>query len=155
MAKVYLETSFFSACVSDRTDVASIFRKQESQRWWALQMTAHAISISAEVVRELSDPRYPQRDPALAMTVSLNLLPINSDVTGLARILVRERVMPGPEGSGDAIHVAYATVYSTEYLLTWNVKHLANMNKVKHLQEVCRRIGYVPPTIITPNLLWA
>jgi len=127
---------------------------QESRRWWKLERRAHESFISAEVLRELADPAYPHRDPALAMTVTLNVLAINAEVIGLAHILVRERVMPGPEGSGDAMHVAHATVYSMEYLLTWNVKHLANLNKLKHLQGVCRRVGYVPPAIVTPDLLW-
>jgi hypothetical protein len=154
MARVYLETSFFSACVAGRTDAASIFRRQESQRWWTVQRSGHELSLSAEVLRELSDPAFGHRDLALAMTASLNLLPLNEDVVGLAKILVREQVMPGPESSGDSVHVAVATVHSMEYLLTWNVKHLANLNKVRHLQEVCRRVGYAPPAIVTPDLLW-
>jgi hypothetical protein len=153
MARVYLETSF-SACVAGRTDAASIFRRQESQRWWTVQRSGHELSLSAEVLRELSDPAFGHRDLALAMTASLNLLPLNEDVVGLAKILVREQVMPGPESSGDSVHVAVATVHSMEYLLTWNVKHLANLNKVRHLQEVCRRVGYAPPAIVTPDLLW-
>jgi predicted nucleic acid-binding protein len=154
MARVYLETSFFSACVAGRADAASVFRKQESQRWWTLQRSVHELSLSAEVLRELSDPAFAQRDVALAMTAGLNLLPLDNDVVGFAKILVREQVMPGPESSGDSLHVAAATVHSMEYLLTWNVKHLANMNKVRHLQEVCRRVGYAPPAIVTPDLLW-
>jgi hypothetical protein len=119
-----------------------------------LQRKAHDVFLSSEVLRELSDPKFKQQDLALEMTVDLNILTINQDVLGLASILVREQVMPGPESSGDALHVAIATVYGVEYMLSWNVKHLANVNKVKHLMEVTRRVGYVPPAIITPNLLW-
>ena len=110
MAKVYLETSFLSACVSERTDVASLYRKEESQRWWTLQRKAHDIFLSPEVLRELSDPKFKQQDLALEMTVDLNILTINQDVLGLASILVPEQVMPGPESAGDALHVAVATV---------------------------------------------
>lgn len=60
----------------------------------------------------------------------------------------------GPHEEGDALHVAAATVHRVEYMLSWNVRHLANLNKVKHLAEVCRRAGYVPPIIVTPDLLW-
>ncbi len=91
MAKVYLETSFFSACVAGRSDAASIFRKQESQRWWTLQRTAHELSLCAEVLRELSDPAFAQRDLALAMTAGLNLLPLDDDVVGFAKVLVGSR----------------------------------------------------------------
>lgn len=39
-------------------------------------------------------------------------------------------------------------------MLTWNVRHLANPNKLKHLREICRRVGLIPPKIVTPDLLW-
>ena len=49
MAKVYLETSFFSACVWDRQDPRSLARQDESRRWWAQQRHLHELKISAEV----------------------------------------------------------------------------------------------------------
>jgi hypothetical protein len=72
----------------------------------------------------------------------------------LARILLREKAMPGPEESGDAMHVAVATVHAVDVVLSWNVRHLANRNKTAHLREVCRRVGYVPPEIVTPDAFW-
>jgi len=38
--------------------------------------------------------------------------------------------------------------------MSWNVRHLANPNKTAHLRAVCRRLGLVPPQIVTPDLLW-
>jgi hypothetical protein len=154
MAKVYLETSYFSACVWDRKDAMSLARQQESRLWWVQQRQHHELFLSAEVLAELSDPRFRNRDDALALTLGVTELALNDEVRGLAKILVRERVMPNPAEEGDAVHVAAATVHGVEYLLSWNVKHLANVNKVKHLREVCRRAGYVPPQIVTPDLLW-
>jgi hypothetical protein len=154
MARVYLETSFLSACVSDRTDAKSVFRRDESRRWWVQQRRLHALYVSAEVVRELSAPNFRKRDEALALTAEADLLAFDEDVHGLARILVRERAMPGPEEAGDALHVAVATVHRIDVMLSWNVKHLANRNKVVHLREICRRIGYVAPEILTPDTFW-
>ena len=39
-------------------------------------------------------------------------------------------------------------------MLTWNVWHLANRNKLEHLRTICRRAGCIPPQIVTPDLLW-
>ena len=39
-------------------------------------------------------------------------------------------------------------------MVSWNVKHLANVNKVEHMRVVCRRAGFGPPQIVTPDLLW-
>ncbi len=50
MARVYLETRFFSACVSDRTDAASVYRREQSRDWWAMQRGRHALFVSPEVV---------------------------------------------------------------------------------------------------------
>lgn len=61
--------------------------------------------------------------------------------------------MPGPV-AGDAVHVAIATVNSLDYLLSWNVRHLANPNKVEHLRQVCHQFGLTPPIILTPEMIW-
>lgn len=68
-------------------------------------------------------------------------------------MLIDQKVMPGPL-EGDAVHVAAATLYGMDDLLTWNVKHLANSNKRVHLGRVCLRAGLVPPEIVTPSNLW-
>lgn len=151
---MYLETSFFSACVSNRRDAKSIARRDESRRWWVQQRRLHELFVSGEVVKELSAPKYPHRDEALALTAETGSLVVDDEVKGLAKILVREKTMPGPEGSGDAMHVAVAAAHRMDVMLSWNVKHLANRNKAVHLREVCRRIGVVPPEIITPDAYW-
>lgn len=137
-----------------RRDAKSVARRDESRRWWVQQRALHQVFVSSEVMQELSAPTYPQCDEALALTVETESLPLDEDVRGLARILVREKAMPGPEGSGDAMHVAIATVHRMDAVLSWNVKHLANRNKVVHLREVCRRVGFVAPEIVTPNAYW-
>ncbi len=154
MADVYLETSFISACVSTRSDAASVYRRQVSREWWVTQREHHRLLVSAEVIRELNAPTYPRRNEALALTTVAEVLPIGEDVQGLAKLLVREQVMPGPEEAGDALHVATAIVHRVEFVLTWNVRHLANLNKVERLRAVCRRVGYAPPELVTPEVLW-
>lgn len=153
MARVYVETSFASFCVTARDDAASIYRRQVSEDWWDSQRSKHVLFVSEEVLEELSHPEFARHDAALQMLSEVPVLPTTEEVRGLARILVRDKVMPQPI-AGDAIHVAVATVYGMDYMLTWNVRHLANVNKAEHLTVICRRVGYVPPRILTPDLLW-
>lgn len=154
MARVYLETSFFSACVWDRQDARSIVAQSESRRWWVQERHLHELCLSAEVLRELSDESFQHRDDALVLTAACVRLPITDEVRGLAKILVREKAMPGPAEEGDAVHAAAAVVHRCAYLLTWNVKHLANPNKVMHLRSLCTRVGFVVPDLVTPEFLW-
>jgi hypothetical protein len=153
MARVYLETSFFSACVSSRTSPKSIGWRASSKEWWQTQRHRHELFISPEVVRELSAEDFPNRGAALEMLRGLQLLDLPREVEELADLLVAEKVMPGPSVSGDAVHVAAATVHRMDYIVTWNVQHLANPNKRTHFAGICMRLGVAPPSIVTPDML--
>jgi len=153
MATVYLDASFPSACVTERTDAKSVARRETSCEWWDTQRLRHEIYVSQEVIRELTSPEFPRREAALALLDQVPLLDIDDEVAGVAEVFVREYLMPAP-AVGDAIHVAVCAVHQVDYLLSWNVRHLANPNKTAHLQAVCRRLGLVPPVIVTPDLLW-
>ena len=150
---VNLETRFVSECVSDRVDPASTYRRAVSLEWWTSHRPSFNCFISAEVLEELSHPGYPHSRRALKVIERVPLLPTTDEAVGLARLLVREKVMPGPV-AGDAFHVAVAAVHGMDYLLTWNVHHLANPSKIAHLGTICLRVGILPPQIVTPDLLW-
>lgn len=150
MLRAYLETSFVSACVSTRSDLQSRYRREMSLLWWKAATTGWGKLISDEVIAELSDPRYPHSAAALTFLEGLPVISINEEMVDLAELFVARKVMPQPV-RGDALHVAMATVARCDYLLTWNVKHLANPNKRQHLVTVCLEAGVVPPTIVRPD----
>ncbi len=153
MPRVYLDTTLISACVGDRNDAASVYRRNATVDWWATQSGRHELFVSAEVLAELSHQNYRHREAALAWVSDAKIVELTEEVFGFASILVRERLMPSPV-AGDAIHVAAATVHLMDYLLSWNVRHLANPNKLTHLQAICLRHGLTAPRIVTPDLLW-
>ena len=61
--------------------------------------------------------------------------------------------MPGPP-VGDAIHVAVACIHSIDYLLSWNVRHLANPNKLLHLRRSASALGSCHRLSLLRYLLW-
>lgn len=124
-----------------------------SNEWWGREAKRHELFISGEVIRELSAPTFPNVSMALDMARGLSLLRLTREVQELGELLVTERVMPAPATGGDALHVASATVHGMDYLLTWNVKHLANPAKRTHFAIICMRLGLVAPMLITPDLL--
>jgi hypothetical protein len=153
MARVYLETSFLSACVTTRSDPASIYRRDTSVEWWKTQRSRHQLFVTTEVIGELDAPGFLARDAALDLARQVPLLPLTEEVLGFASLLVQERVMPRPI-AGDAIHVAACCIHAVDYLLTWNVRHLANPNKLTHFRKICLRAGVLSPLIVTPDMLW-
>ena len=155
MASVYLETSFFSECVTVRPGAIDQGRRATGLKWWNTHARKFDLYISPEVARELSSPDFPAavRDPALEMLQGLKALSLTDEVASLAEFLVEERVMPGPAIAGDAMHVAFCVIHRVDYLLTWNQKHLANPNKRTHMAVICARLNLMSPQIVTPDLL--
>jgi len=56
--------------------------------------------------------------------------------------------------TGDSLHLAYASLYKIDFLLTWNCNHLANANKKQHIRVINTRLGLFVPEIATPMELF-
>lgn len=83
----------------------------------------------------------------------MTVLELDEEVVQIASALVAEKLMPRPAVAGDAVHVAAAVVHRMDYLLTWNVRHLANLNKRAQFEAFCRKRNFAPPMLATPDLL--
>jgi hypothetical protein len=51
----------------------------------------------------------------------------------------------------DALHIAAATVIGVDVLVSWNFKHIVNLNKIKLFNSVNLREGYSILDIRTPR----
>jgi hypothetical protein len=102
------------------------------------------------VIRELGEPGFRRRAEAMTLINGVDDLALSEEVLGFATLLIREKVMPGPLG-GDAVHVACAAVHRVDYVLTWNIRHLANIRKETHRRGLCLKCGLLPPRIGTPD----
>ena len=51
----------------------------------------------------------------------------------------------------DALHIALATAHQMDYLLTWNMKHIANAHVRKMVARIFQAQGYNSPIICTPE----
>lgn len=87
------------------------------------------------------------------MVRPLRRVSVSEEVVSVARRYVQERLVP-VDLAGDALHLAAACVYEFDFLLTWNIRHLANPNKSTHLTVINRRLGLLTPQVVTPETLW-
>ncbi len=151
-AAVYLETTIPSFYVTDRRDPASKYVREATRRWWDAHADEFTLVTSAFTVRELAAAPDPVRTEALALMQAVPLLEVPDRFEEVVATLIEHRVMPA-EAQGDAAHLAMATLYGCDYLLTWNCRHLANARKVRHIEAVCRMLGLPAPLIVTPEAL--
>lgn len=89
----------------------------------------------------------------LAIAETASLLEANPAILEIAKLLVRP-TGPLPQKAGaDALHIATATAYGCDFLLTWNFKHIANALVKRQIERILTEHGYEPPTICTPDEL--
>ncbi len=152
-ATVYLETSIPSAYVTTRTDPGSLHRRQVTRAWWREQLPLYDVRVSDSVELELKQGDWPGQPEAIDLIDPLPRLAVEEEVMAIAARYVQERLTPA-DLFGDAAHLAVACLYEVDFLLTWNIRHLANPNKLDHLTVINRRLGLLTPQIVTPEMLW-
>lgn len=137
-----------SAYVATRTDPGSAYRRAMTRDWWLQQAPRYECWISDNVLIELAAGSWPGKDEALRLVEPLPRLEIDAEVLVVAPRYIDERLVPAGLG-GDAAHLAVACVYEMDFLLTWNIRHLANPNKRDHLTAINRRLGLLTPQIVS------
>lgn len=149
---VYLETSVISYLAARPSrDLIVAAHQQISQTWWETR-NDWDLAVSVLVVAEARSGDTAAAARRLAVLDGLPLLTLNDAATNLAERLLNAAALPA-SANEDALHVALATVHGTDYLLTWNCKHIANAEKRPVIEAVCLSSGYRPPIICTPEEL--
>jgi len=151
--KIYVETTIISYLAARPSrDLITAAHQQVTQEWWENRRADFDLFVSQLVIQEATagDEQAVQRRQQVLE--ELALLQLNEEAVALARTLIDEGALPD-KAVGDALHIAIATVHGMDYLLTWNLKHLANAAMRNAITLTCRARNYEPPVICTPEEL--
>jgi predicted nucleic acid-binding protein len=147
---LYLDTSVIGyLTIRPSTNLITASNSVITQNWWDTRRQNFTLYISEVVLEELARGDQEIATKRLELISELPLLAINEAVEELAQQFLIKSNLP-PKASDDALHIALATVYKVDYLLTWNCKHIANAQIQKKLSQISIQSGYELPTICTP-----
>jgi len=146
---VYIETTIPSFYWETRKDPESVAMKDWTREWWDGPRMLCDCWTSVAVVEELETGDHPEKEQKLDLLEQALLLEINDEIREIAEVYIDNYLMP-KDVAGDALHVAVASYYKMDYLLTWNCTHLANARKKQHLRRINGRLRLDTPEIITP-----
>ena len=146
---IYIETTIPSYYHNVRKDSDLVVLSQWTREWWDKSQHEFNLLTSAAVVDELSRGSHPLKTEKLAMLEGLPLLPITKVVTDVAQVYVARKAMPA-DPKGDALHLALASVYKCDMLLSWNCRHIVNYQKAGHLKQLNSELGLPTPMLLTP-----
>lgn len=124
-----------------------------TRQWWSEQRSRYDVVISDSVLAELEDGDWPGQEEAITLVAGIPKLATDEEILNVMRTYIEEWLVPDALG-GDALHLAIACSHGVDFLLTWNIRHLANPNKTTHLTVINKRLRISTPQIVTPEALW-
>jgi predicted nucleic acid-binding protein len=147
---IYVETSIPSFYFETRLTVPeNQARRNWTRKWWEEALNIDTLVTSQAVIAELTDTPEPKRSDCLGLLRDIPLLELDNEIEALVRTYIENKVMPA-DVTGDALHLALATLHECDILVSWNCRHIANVNKFEHVRKINGRLGYETPQLITP-----
>lgn len=127
--KVYIETTVISYLAAPNSrDAVTSGRQIITREWWRTERSKFTLMVSEVVAAECGqgDPSLVRRRMALLAAISPSPFRVNDAMLELAKLLVVPGAVP-ENAAADAVHIAAAAVKDCDFLLTWNLRHLANV----------------------------
>ena len=148
---LYVETSVISYLTARPSrDLVTAARQRLTEAWWRTRRSAYDLLISPLVVEEANAGDAEAARARLAALDGIPTIEPLPEADALIERLLRDVPLP-EKATADAAHIALATTAGAEYLLTWNFRHIANPVLREQIRRVCRRNGYEPPVVCTPE----
>ena len=151
--QVYIETTVASHLVARPTrDAKMAAWQRETRRFWHDYANRFEFVTSDVVLNEAGRGDADAANLRLAALAGLTVLEASPETAELCDNLLAAGAIPQNSRS-DAEHIAIAAVHGVAYLITWNYKHLLNLDKKQLINEVCEAAGFRPVVICTPSEL--
>lgn len=130
-------------------DLLIAANQQVTHDWWNTSRSQFDLYASQVVIDEASEGDQEAAQQRLEKLKDLPLLELRMEALELANKFIQQNALP-VKASQDALHIAVATIYGLDYLLTWNCKHIANAVLLKKIAKIAADQGYELPIICTP-----
>lgn len=143
--RLYLDTSVFGGCFEEEFD-------KDSNALFSAAMQGKVILLVSELV---SAELQPAPATVKALLKSLDGLdversPYTADAQALAQAYLDAGILTD-KSKVDAGHVALATVTRADAIVSWNFKHIVQLEKMKLYNQINLSRGYGFLQIVTPK----
>jgi len=134
--RVYIDTSVVGGCLDEEFEGASV------QLFDEFAKGIKTLVISDVLLFELE--RAPEEVKNILKEVpsdNIEYVPLNEESITLANAYITEGAV-AEKNLLDARHIAIATIERIDVLVSWNFKHIVNINRIHLLNAVNLKMGY-------------
>jgi predicted nucleic acid-binding protein len=145
--KLYLDTSVVSQLDNSKRgiitrDFCEIVKRADKYKMY----------ISPILLREIYEANEVKREAVTAFIKQLPIIEIPENKN--AEILAEQYILSGvlsKKHIDDLTHIAYAVLSECDYIVSWNMKHLANQRTILRVYKYNSENGLPKITIVTPE----
>jgi hypothetical protein len=150
---VYLETTVVSYLAAwPSRDIIRAAHQNITREWWTSQRDKFELYVSQFVIDEVQGGDPVAASERLLALKDATVLISPTAIYSIAKRIMETAKLPAKAGT-DALHVAVAAYHRVDYLLTWNCRHINNVDTKDRFAEACRLEGLLCPRICTPEEL--
>ena len=145
VAKIYLDTSIFGGFYD------SEFEEETHILFEKIKLGQFQVIYSNTTEEELLGA--PKRVQELLPNLPDNLktrVELTEEAVNLADTYLKENVV-GSTSRSDCFHIAMATIYEIDILVSWNFKHIVNVKRIRGYNAVNMKLGYKTIDIRSPK----
>ncbi len=145
MNRIYLDTSVFGGYFDPEYELWTkiLFDRVEKGEYRIIYSRMRDIELEPAPVKI--------RNLANSLSESnIEFVDISDQATALAEEYLKENVV-GKTSRADCIHIAIATLSNADILVSWNFKHIVNVNRIRGYNSVNYKLGHKILEIRTPR----
>jgi predicted nucleic acid-binding protein len=143
--RIYIDTSVFGGYFDEEFE-------KETKHFFKTLIERKIIVLISEIL-ELELYRAPDyvRDFYESLPDNrIERIELTSEVRDLSEKYITEKVV-GKASRADCQHIALATINKADVLVSWNFKHIVNLEKIRGYNSINFREGYQMTEIRTPK----
>ncbi|MEM7108943.1 MAG: PIN domain protein [Bacteroidota bacterium] len=141
----YLDTSVFGGYFDEEFSLGTIpfFERITEEQITVIvsELLENELSGAPDFVKELLNEILNQNS---------HFVNVTTEVEQLADTYISEKVV-GQTSYADCTHIALATVNKADILVSWNFKHIVNIDRIRGYNSVNLKLGYPILEIRTPK----
>ncbi|MBI4405547.1 MAG: type II toxin-antitoxin system VapC family toxin [Deltaproteobacteria bacterium] len=151
--KVYLESTVISYLAARPSRDLLVLAKQHlTAIWWNNVFPRVQVYVSSFVMEEIQQGDLTAVAERMKFCKDIPLLNTTEEIESLANAYISMIMIPD-RAKLDFYHIACATIYKMDFLLTWNCAHIANAFIRRKIETINAEHGFQTPVICTPDEL--
>lgn len=149
--KIYLDTSVISYL--DQSDSQEKM-EQTRKLWKILQIGKYDVVISDLVLIEINECKEPKRSILKEYLAQINYKRVNitEETEEIANEIIKEGIL-NPKSFDDCLHIASAIISDCNIIISWNFKHMVNVDTINGVRKITFAKRYNNIDIYAPYVL--